>query len=93
MAQGVPTTLPNPFHTLPHTPSIPVTPYKVNISQEKIDDLKRRINDAPTPRRTFENSHTDEPLGLIRDWLLRAIEEWKSFDWYGHGTQPRDAVS
>ena len=81
MSQGVPTTLPNPFHTFPNTPAIKIDPHSVNIPQEKIDDLKRRINDAPKPRKTFENSSTDEPLGLTHEWLTGAIEKWKSFDW------------
>lgn len=80
-AQGVPTTLPNPFHTFPHTPTVPVSPYTIDIPQETIDDLKRRLNDAPTPRTTFENSHTDEQLGITRKWLVDAVEEWKKFDW------------
>lgn len=81
MSQSVPTTLPNPFHTFPHTPTIPISPFTVNIAQGKIDDLKRRINDAVKPRKTFENSTTDEPVGVTYDWLTNALEEWKTFDW------------
>lgn len=81
-AASVPTTLPSPFHTFPHPPSVQVKPFKVEFPQADIDDLKRRINDAPPRRKTYENSTTDEPLGVTREWLENALEEWKNLDWY-----------
>ena len=74
--------LPNPFHTFPHTPTIPISPFRVAIPQTDIEDLKRRVNDAPKPHRTFENSTTDEDLGITREWLTHAVDEWKRFDWW-----------
>jgi len=81
MAQSVPTTLPNPFHSFPSTPTVDVTPFRVDFPQEKLDDLRRRIDDAPEPRKTFENSTTDEQLGITRDWLTHAVAQWKKHDW------------
>jgi hypothetical protein len=81
-AASVPTTLPSPFHTFPHTPSVEVKPFTVDFPQADIDDLQRRIADAPRRRRTYENSTTDEQLGVTREWLENALETWKAFDWY-----------
>ena len=81
MTSSVPTTLPNPFHSFPSTPSIVVKPFRVDIAQDKLDDLRRRIDDAPAPRKTFENTTSDEELGIKRDWLETAVAQWKTFDW------------
>jgi hypothetical protein len=70
-----------PYATFPHDPSIPFKTFKAAIPQTAIDDLKRRINDSPVPRKTYENNCTKEQLGVTWEWMKDAVEEWKTFDW------------
>lgn len=70
-----------PYGILPNSPTIEVKPFEVDIQQKQIDDLKRRLEDTPTPRTTFENTTTDEQVGIKKDWLVGAVDEWKAYDW------------
>ena len=75
-----------PFHTLPNEPTIPLKPFKADIPQSVLDDLKRRIEDTPEIRDTYENLNRaekeGEDLGVKKDWLNKAIKEWTGeFDW------------
>lgn len=76
-----------PFHQLPHESTFPLKPFKAEIPQDVLDDLKRRIGDTPEIRDTYENSgraeRGGEDLGVKKDWLSQAIAHWKGdFDWY-----------
>ena len=71
----------NDFAQFPHTPTITVKPFRAHADQAVLDDLKRRLEDAPTPRKTYENTTFKGQLGITREWLLKATEHWKSFDW------------
>jgi len=70
-----------PFSTLPHSPTIPLTPFQISIPQSSLDSLQRDLAHVPSFRQTYENSHTDEPLGVTLPWLQNALAEWKTFDW------------
>ena len=82
LASTAPATADRPFHQPPFTPSIEVNAWRVEFPQEQIDQLRRRIEDTPAPRKTFENSKTVEPVGITLEWLQDAINQWKVFDWY-----------
>jgi hypothetical protein len=69
------------FATLPHAPTIPIRSFRADIAQSAIDDLSRRLHDTSLPRKTFENSHTKEELGVTWDWMKDAVDQWKTFDW------------
>jgi hypothetical protein len=69
------------YKTFPNEPTIPIKPFKAEIPQDRLDELVRRVKDVPTPRKTYENSHTDESLGVTLDWIIDALGQWKSFDW------------
>lgn len=76
-----------PFHTLPNEPSIPLKPFTAEIAQSVLDDLKRRIEDTPEIRDTYENldraEKDGEDLGIKKDWMSEAIKGWKgTFDWH-----------
>lgn len=76
-----------PFHQLPHEPTIPLKPFKAEIPQSVLDDLKRRIEDTPEISDTYETlgraEKEGEDLGVKKDWITEAINEWKGgFDWY-----------
>ena len=62
-------------------------PFKAEIPQSILDDLKRRIEDTPEIRDTYENldraEKNGEDLGVKKEWMTEAIREWKAgFDWY-----------
>ena len=68
------------FGKLPHKPNgIEVTPFKAHAEDAQLEDLKRRICETPTPKKTYENSTTKEQLGITRDWLVKAIDRWEGF--------------
>lgn len=71
-----------PFKTLPHKPSIPVKPFKVDIPQNEVDDLKSRLNNTRAFKRTYENSRDDEYFGVNLKWMEEALRVWKEeYDW------------
>lgn len=72
------------FSTLPQTAKAQPTPYNVSISEEKTAELKQLLKLSKIGPETYENRHaepTKGKLGLTRQWLLNAKEEWLSFDW------------
>lgn len=82
-----------PFHTLPNEHTIPLKPFKADIPQSVLDDLKRRIEDTVEIRDTYENLNRaekeGEDLGVKKDWLSKAIKKWTGgFDWYVPDDRP-----
>jgi microsomal epoxide hydrolase len=74
--------MPNPYSTLPNKPTIQVDPFKVNIPQEDLDDLKVILKHTRIPKETFENSQSHpEDYGVTREWFIQAREKWLDFDW------------
>ena len=68
------------YSKFPHTPSIPVKPFRAHCSDEILTDLKSRLQNSLPPRKTYENT-TNTNFGITREWLVDAIEQWKTFDW------------
>ena len=59
------------------------TPFKVNVPQADIDDLKRRLQDGVRSKSTYEHKHAEQAeLGITTEFLTEAVEQWKSFDWW-----------
>jgi hypothetical protein len=76
-----------PFQKLPNEPTIPLKEFTANIPDSVLEDLKRRIEDTPEIRDTYEtlgNAEKDgEDLGVKKDWIKDAIALWTgNFDWY-----------
>jgi hypothetical protein len=76
-----------PFQKLPNEPTIPLKEFTANIPDSVLEDLKRRIQDTPEIRDTYEtlgNAEKDgEDLGVKKDWIKEAISLWTGdFDWY-----------
>lgn len=70
------------YSTLPFTPSVPVEPYKVDIPQSDVDDLKALLKLTRVPKETFENSRKhEEDYGITREWFQTARQAWMEFDW------------
>jgi hypothetical protein len=80
-------TMSKPFQKLPNEPTIPLKEFTANIPDSVLEDLKRRIQDTPEIRDTYEtlgNAEKDgEDLGVKKDWIKEAISLWTGdFDWY-----------
>ncbi|KEQ74205.1 alpha/beta-hydrolase [Aureobasidium namibiae CBS 147.97] len=64
-----------------------ITPFNVHISDESLDQLDQLLSITPIAEPTYENTllDGDRRFGMRRDWLTKAVEEWKTtFDWRKH---------
>jgi len=87
-----------PFQKLPNEPTIPLKEFIANIPDSVLEDLKRRIQDTPEIRDTYETlGHAEkdgEDLGVKKDWMKKAIALWTGdFDWYVVTSHDRIEVS
>jgi hypothetical protein len=85
-------TMSKPFQNLPNEPTIPLKEFTAKIPDSVLEDLKRRIEDTPEIRDTYEtlgNAEKDgEDLGVKKDWIKEAISFWTGgFDWYVIGAK------
>lgn len=76
-----------PFHQLPHKATIPLEPFSAEIPESVLEDLKRRIEDTPEIRETYETTgraeRDGEDLGVKKDWINEALKLWTGdFEWY-----------
>jgi hypothetical protein len=76
-----------PFHQLPHKATIPLEPFSAEIPESVLEDLKRRIDDTPEIRETYETTgraeRDGEDLGVKKDWTNEALKLWTGdFKWY-----------
>lgn len=58
--------------------------FVAHISEEKVSEMKQLLKLSKIGPATYENLHaepTKGKLGLTREWLTNAKEEWLSFDW------------
>lgn len=74
------------FQKLPNEPTIPLKEFTANIPDSVLEDLKRRIEDTPVIRDTYEtlgNAEKDgEDLGVKKGWITEAVSLWTGeFDW------------
>ena len=61
-----------------------ITPFTVHIPDDSLDQLDTLLSITPIAESTYENSlpNGDRKFGMRRDWLTKAVEEWKTtFDW------------
>jgi hypothetical protein len=81
-----------PFQQLPNEPTISLEPFKASIPDSVLEDLKRRINDTPEIRDTYETlgkaEKDGEDLGVKKNWMTDAISLWTGkFDWCVYSRQ------
>jgi len=72
------------FDTIPRSAKAQPSPYKVSIPDEKVSELKQLLKLSRIGPVTYENLHAEPEkgkLGLTREWLTNAKEEWLAFDW------------
>ncbi|KAJ9638492.1 hypothetical protein H2204_004262 [Knufia peltigerae] len=80
----------NGFDILPSQASGSIKPWKVDIPQKELDNLRTLLELSEVAPPTYENSslpaRAREPgLGLRREWLVKAKEYWQcEFDWRRH---------
>ena len=72
-----------PSTKLPHRPSIPIEPFTVNVPQEDLDDLHRRLADVKPLKKSYEScSRDDAYFGVNHAWMSEAIRVWRDeYDW------------
>lgn len=72
------------FGDLPTGASDAVTPWKVHIPQESLDNLTTLLKAAPLAPQTYENSlpGNQRSLGVRHDWISDTKRHWETiFDW------------
>lgn len=57
------------------------SPFKVNISDEQIQELQLLVTLSKIAPPTFEGRQPDRKYGVTTEWLANAKEAWKAFDW------------
>lgn len=82
-----------PYSAVPPGASVQPTPFRVDIPEESLSDLKSLVKCARVAHATYENSNTkeDEYHGVSRQWMLDAKDLWMrkgGFDWYELFTPP-----
>ncbi|KAL1899575.1 hypothetical protein Sste5346_002977 [Sporothrix stenoceras] len=72
------------FRGLPTGASDDITPWKVDVPQETLDNLSTLLKATPLAPKTYENSLPDQKrtLGVRHDWISSTKSYWETvFDW------------
>jgi hypothetical protein len=57
-------------------------PFKVSIPNSAVQSLKQLLALTPIPEPYYENTRPDLKWGVGREWLVKAVSEWKGdFSW------------
>lgn len=65
----------------PHATGI-FRPFTVNVPEEQLHDLQSLLKLCPITPATYENCLASGQLGVRRDWILEAVDTWKTtFNW------------
>jgi microsomal epoxide hydrolase len=71
-----------PYSQIPTSPTLEVSPFTVNISDDALDELKTLLKYSKLPKDTFENNTEDGSFGIPKGWVEDAKEYWETqFDW------------
>ena len=70
------------YSKLPSKVKVQPSPFKANVSEEKLSELKQLIKLSPIGPAVYENQQQDRKHGMTRDWLSKAKDHWATaFDW------------
>lgn len=70
------------YAQLPFKASIPVEPFKIQIPDKDLDELKTLLKLSRVSKPTFENQKGNEKLGVSREWLQETKQYWETqYDW------------
>lgn len=71
-----------PFTKLPASVTLQPTPYKVAISDAKLEELQTLLKYSKLAPDTFEGSQEDRKYGVTNKWIREAKETWENvFNW------------
>jgi microsomal epoxide hydrolase len=75
------------YDILPNTCTISITPFKVNIPDEDVEELKTLLRHSKIAPRTYESTFTNGRYGVSHEWLTHAKKVWlDDYDWKTHQT-------
>lgn len=72
------------FATLPHRVArdAHIEPFRIDIPQHEINRLHLLLDNSPLADANWENSQEDGRFGVTRDWLLKAVNDWRhNYNW------------
>ncbi|KAF4449341.1 epoxide hydrolase [Fusarium albosuccineum] len=72
------------YAKLPHpvAPEANLKPYKLEIPDKEISRLHLLLDNCEIADENWENLQQDGRFGVSRDWLVKAVEQWRhSYDW------------
>lgn len=69
------------FSSLPSGSNDAVKPFKIESSQEVLDELKTLVRHSKIGVPTFENLQKDGKYGVDREWMQNIKDQWIRFDW------------
>jgi microsomal epoxide hydrolase len=70
------------FASCPSTSKSNPIPFKVEIHEDQIAELKTLIKLSKLAPKTYENQLEDGRFGISRSWLANAKAEWETWSWY-----------
>jgi microsomal epoxide hydrolase len=74
--------MPCPYTNLPAGVKVKPQPFKVNIPEGKVLEMKQLIKLSKLPPATYESTQEDRRYGVTIQWLEEAKDAWLDFDWY-----------
>ncbi|KAB8072527.1 Alpha/Beta hydrolase protein [Aspergillus leporis] len=69
------------FNQIPSGAKVNPSLFKVNISDEQIQELQLLVKLSKIAPPTFEGLQPDRKYGITTEWLANAKEIWKDYDW------------
>jgi hypothetical protein len=70
------------YANLPKSASVDIQPYKIEIDPLKVQSMEILIRAAPVGPETYENTQTEQYLGLNRKWFEDIKNKWvNDFKW------------
>lgn len=70
----------NTIMSLPSNATLKVLPFKVNIADSCVEELKTLLKLSKLPPPTYEGTQTN--MGVTRQWVADTKEKWENeFDW------------
>ncbi|KAH8431642.1 uncharacterized protein LDX57_009298 [Aspergillus melleus] len=70
-----------PFSQVPSGAKIPPSPFRIHVPDEDLEELQLLVRLSKIAPPTFESQQQDRKYGVTTEWLTRAREAWKTFDW------------
>jgi microsomal epoxide hydrolase len=69
------------YTKLPAGVKVKPQPFKVNIAEEKLSEMRQLVKLSKLPPPTYESTQEDGRYGVTTQWLKEAKDAWLDFDW------------